>query len=138
MRGCEIDKKKLRVLVFSDRKRLEFLNHLSHPLITKKIIRKLEDIKSGIVVIDAALLFDWPAIYVLVDHTVLVTSQHSKMRVRAKAKGINDRLFSMILSMQKDEREMAARAHFIIHNDGTLAQLRDKCQAIYQRIKDDC
>jgi len=138
MRGCEIDKKKLQELVFSDRKRLEFLNRLSHPLLAKKIIRKAENIESGIVVIDAALLFDWPAIYALADHAILVTSQHANMRARAKAKGIDHRLFSMILSMQKDEREMVAKADFIIHNDGTLAQLREKCRVIYQRIKDDC
>lgn len=138
MRGCEIDKKRLRELAFSDPKRLKFLNRVSHPLLIKKIIQKVETIKSGVVVIDAALLFDWPEISALVDHAILITSEQRKMRARAKTRNIDDRTFSMILSMQARNTEMAAKADFVIENNGTLDELREKCRGIYQRIKDDC
>jgi dephospho-CoA kinase len=138
MCGCEIDRKRLRELVFSDPKRLKFLNRVSHPLLIKKIIQKVETIKSGVVVIDAALLFDWPEICALVDHAILITSERGKMRTRARAKNIDDRSFSMILSMQTQNQEMVSKADFVIDNNGTLDQLREKCRGIYQRIKDDC
>ncbi|MBE0431854.1 dephospho-CoA kinase [candidate division WOR-3 bacterium] len=136
--GCKIDKKKLRDLVFSDRAGLEYLNRISHPLLTQKIAARVDGLKSGIIVIDAALLFEWPEIAALCDHKILVTAHPKKTRGRVEAKGIGHGLFSKIRSMQKDNEEMMAQADFVIRNNGTLDELRGRCQLIYQRIKDDC
>ncbi len=138
MRGCEIDRKKLRELIFSDPAKVRFLNHVSHPLLIRKITRKVQSIESGVVVIDAALLFDWPEILRVVDHTILIASRRSAKRKRAQAKDIDDQLFSVILSTQQSDQEMAAKADFVIRNDGTLDDLRDRCREIYERVKDDC
>ncbi len=136
--GCDIDRKRLRDMVFSDRRKLRVLNRVSHPLLVKRIIGRVEKARPGIVVIDAALLFDWPQVLRIVDIAILVRSPRSKMVGRARAKGITPRLFSSILSTQKKEREMARKAHIVIDNDGTKTQLRRKCRTIYRRIADDC
>ena len=136
--GCAIDRKRLRDVVFSDRKKLRFLNRVSHPPLVKKIIGRVKQAKPGVVVIDAALLFDWPQVYRIVDIAILVRSPRSRMAARARAKGITPRLLSTILATQKNDREMARKADIVIDNDGTKAQLRLKCRAIYRRIEDDC
>lgn len=136
--GCRVDKRKLRDLVFSDRAGLEYLNRVSHPLLTQKIAARVESLKSGVVVIDAALLFEWPEIAALCDHKILVTAHPEKMRGRAEAKGIDHALYSKIHSMQKDDKEMMVQADIVIHNNGTLDELRGRCQLIYRRIEDDC
>ncbi|MDH4210380.1 MAG: dephospho-CoA kinase [candidate division WOR-3 bacterium] len=138
MKGRKIDKIKLRDLVFADRAKLNFLNRLSHPLLVKKIIKEISCVKSGIVIVDAALLFDWPEICALTDYTMLMTARDDIMSARAKAKGIDEKVFSMIRSMQKSEKELSGRADFVISNNGTLTELRKKCKEIYRRIKDDC
>ncbi len=138
MKGRKVDKIKLRDLVFADRAKLDFLNRLSHPLLVKKIIKELSRVKSGIVIIDAALLFDWPEVCALIDYTILMTARDDIMAARARVKGIDERVFSMIRSMQKSERELSRRADFVISNNGTLTELRQKCKEIYRRIKDDC
>jgi dephospho-CoA kinase len=138
MRGSEVDKRKLREIVFGDRRKLDFLNRVSHPLLVNKIAERVKLVKSGVAVIDAALLFDWPKICGLTDYLVLVTAHRDTMMARAKSKGIDGNTFSMILSMQRDSDELSAQADFVINNNGTLAELRRKCKKLYQRIKDDC
>ena len=138
MKGRSVDKKKLRDVIFTDRTKLDYLNQLSHPLLVKKIVEKISDVKSGIVVVDAALLFDWSEICALTDYTILMTARDDIMMARAKEKGIDERMFSMIRSMQKDEKDLSGNADFVIRNNGTLAELRKECEEIYRRIKDDC
>lgn len=138
MLGGKIDKQKLRDLVFSSRHNLEFLNRVSHPILTKRIIEKTEDIRFGVVVIDAALLFDWPEVCEIVDYSVLVRARREIMLSRAKAKGISEHLFEMIVSKQKDEQEMMAKASYVIENNGTMVELKEKCRKIYEEVSDGC
>ena len=56
-----IDRKKLAQIVFSDKKELELLNSITHPIIIEEIKRQLEYYKKvdeEVVVIDAALLLE--------------------------------------------------------------------------------
>lgn len=138
MQGMRINKQRLRELVFSDMRNLEFLNRISHPILIRRIIDKIKKIKSGIVVVDAALLFNWPEVYALVDYPIMVRSRSNKMMVRAKNKGISESLFRKILSLQQDEEEMAARAAFVIDNNGTVKELEEVCHQIFGRISHDC
>jgi dephospho-CoA kinase len=138
MSGGKIDKGKLRDLVFSDAHDLEFLNRTSHPILTKRIIDEAKAVKSGIVVVDAALLFDWPDVYEMTDYSILVKAQRETMLSRAKSKGIGDQLFERIVSKQKSEQEMMTMASYVVENNGTMAELREKCKEIYEEINDDC
>ena len=138
MAGREINKEKLRELVFADLEKLRFLNRTSHPLLTRRVIGKVEAIKSGAVVIDAALLFDWPEVYAIVDYPILVRSKRELMLSRAKAKGIGENLFERILSMQRDDEEVLGMASYVIENNGTTNALRRRCQLIYEEISHDC
>ncbi|MEO0161713.1 MAG: dephospho-CoA kinase, partial [candidate division WOR-3 bacterium] len=70
--GKKINRKCLRDLVFSNPRYLKILNRLSHPRLLARIDEKLEGIKRGMVVIDAALLFDWPKLLKKIDYPILV------------------------------------------------------------------
>lgn len=132
--GDTIDKKRLRNLVFSNRRNLEFLNRLSHPSLVKKLLARIKKIKSGVVVIDAALLFDWPLIHKQIDCSILVSARDNLKAQRALAKGISKNSFQQIIKLQEKETEMANRATFILKNNGTLAALKKKCRKIYKEI----
>jgi dephospho-CoA kinase len=136
--GKGIDKRRLREMVFSDKNNLGFLNRVSHPLLLKRVCAALESVRSGIVVIDAALLFDWPEVYRLVDYSILVRARRDLMAQRAAEKGIGQELFNKIISMQKDEKEMRKMASFVIENNRSIGALRERCQQIYEEISHDC
>ncbi len=138
MNGDTVDKRKLRNTVFSNRENLDYLNRLSHPILIEKMLRRVEEIESGVVVIDAALLFDWPEIVEVVDFPILVIADKKQKQERAAKKGIDKQLFESILEYQKNDNEAVGQVKFIINNNGTLDALRVQCQNIYREIKNDC
>ncbi|KPJ72820.1 hypothetical protein AMJ52_05140 [candidate division TA06 bacterium DG_78] len=133
-----VDRKGLRDIVFSQRENLEYLNKLSHPLIIQKILQRIQESTSEMIVIDAALLFDWPEIFEKIDYSILVTAAESIKTKRSMAKGINSDLFKKIVSFQKKDTEISGQANFIIKNNGTMNALKKQCHNIYEEIKNDC
>src|SRR4030042_1670429 len=83
--------------------------------------------KSGILVIDAALLFGWKDVLRNLDYTILVTAPTRLKERRSLAKGIDKDTFWHIINVQKKERDMAKYADFIIRNTGTIADLKKQC-----------
>lgn len=138
MDGDIIDKKKLRGVVFLNQESLDYLNKLSHPILVKKILKEIEKIESGMVVIDAALIFDWPELMQVVDYPILVVSDNEVKEKRALKRGIDKQLFRQILESQKSEAEMSNLAKFVIKNNSTVDVLKTQCQDIYKEIKNDC
>lgn len=138
MNGETIDKEKLRDVVFAKEEHLEFLNKLSHPLLEKKILEKMKNIKSGVLILDAALLFDFRLVYKHVDYPILITADDALKKKWAGAKGIDSVLFKKILGFQKNETEMLRQAKYVIKNNGTIDALKEQCQTIYEAIKNDC
>lgn len=138
MKNGTVDRERLREIVFSDQENLDYLNRLSHPLLIKKILKRVEDIEDGIVVIDAALLFDWPAIEEIVDYRILITSDEEVKEERMARKGISRKLFRQILGFQKSDAEVMKRAKFVIANNGGIDSLKIQCKDIYRQIKNDC
>lgn len=136
--GSRVDRIKLRNFVFSDLSYLKSLNRLSHPFLLKKIYEKLESIERGMVVIDAALLFDWPKLLKKIDYPILVCATKTLKRKRALQRGISKKLFEQIIRHQKKESEMTKYAKYIIKNNGTLGQLKEQCQKIFRELKNDC
>ncbi len=138
MNGHTVNKKRLRSIVFSSQKNLDDLNKLSHPLLIKKILQQVEEIGSGIIVIDAALLFDWPEVFQITDYPILVIADDSVKEERMVKRGMDRHLFRQILRSQRREGEMSKHAKYIIENNSTVAALKAQCQNIYKEIKYDC
>jgi dephospho-CoA kinase len=138
MKNGTIDRDRLREIAFSDRDNLDYLNELSHPILVKKILKRVTDIEDGIVVIDAALLFDWPEIEKIVDYRILITSDEEVKEERMVRKGISRKLFRQILRFQKIDVAMTKRVKFVIDNNGGIDSLRIQCKDIYSQIKNDC
>jgi dephospho-CoA kinase len=133
-----IDKEKLRSIVFSNQKNLDYLNGLSHPVLVKKLLKKIEEIKSKVIVIDAALIFDWPELMQVVDYPILVVSDNKVKEGRVMKRGINKLLFRQILESQKSEADMLKLAKFVIKNNSTVDILKAQCQDIYKEIENGC
>lgn len=138
MSGNDIDRKKLRGIVFSDPRHLHRINAMSHPLLKERLLQRIKGVTHGVVVVDAALLFDWPDILAHIDVPVLVTADDRQREYRARKKGIQREVFLRIQKMQKPDREMEPYARYIITNNGSLDDLRLQCRKIYEEIARDC
>ena len=138
MNGATIDRKKLRDIVFANNDNVAFLNQLSHPRLVKKLIDAVTQMDAGIIVVDAALLFEWPRVLDVVDYPILVVAHEQLQKERAVRQGMDEKTFQRILRAQKYRALMKKKAAYIIENNGTLDELREKCQEIYREIQRDC
>jgi dephospho-CoA kinase len=138
MTGTTVDRKKLRDIVFSSNDNVAFLNQLSHPRLVKELIARIEEIRTGIVVVDAALLFEWPRVLDIVDHPMLVTASEHVKKERAMKQCMDEDTFSKIQRAQKHRELMKKKAAYVIENNGTFDELREQCTKIFKEIQSDC
>jgi dephospho-CoA kinase len=138
MDGATIDRKKLRDIVFANNDNVAFLNQLSHPRLVKRLIQAVAEVSAGIVVVDAALLFEWPRVLDVIDYPILIVADEQLQRERAVKQGMEENAFHSILHAQKDRTFVKKKAAYIIENNGSLDELREKCRAIYREIQRDC
>jgi dephospho-CoA kinase len=88
----------------------------------------------GMVIIDAALLIDW-GWHKKMDFTVCVIAPEDAQISRLREDGFSMEEIRDRLDAQKTLEELEAASDFIINNDGSLEELRDKVKAIYDEIR---
>lgn len=138
MNGGTIDRRKLRDIVFADDDNVAFLNRLSHPRLVPRLIEAIADAPTRIVVVDAALLFEWPRILDVVDVPILVVAREQLQKERAVTERMDEMTFQRILHVQRGPTLSEKKAAYVIENNGTLDELRERCEEIYQEIQRDC
>ncbi len=136
--GNKISVQRLRKAAFSNLKNTRLLNRISHPVLKSRLRTRIRRFRSGILLIDAALLFNWRDVLKDLDYTILVTAPCRLKERRSLAKGIDKETFWRIIKLQKKERDMAKYADFIIHNTGTIASLKKQCRKVYLEIQHGC
>ena len=134
-----IDRKKLADRVFVDPNRRKRLNQILHPLITEEMDRRTREIgqknPGAIVVIDAPLLIE-VGYHRRVDKVMVVVSTRTDQIERQKARdGINSEQALRILSSQMPVEEKVKLADFVIRNEGSLAEVREKAKEVFGELK---
>ncbi len=133
-----INRKKLGSLVFSDKKSLEKLNHITHPEIKKEIQYSLENLEDkgykGIVVIEAALLLEagWDS---MVDEIWVVDAplECRIERIIARDGLSRDEAIRRINSQMVGEKRIE-KAHRVIYNKSGIDDIKDQVQRIWREI----
>lgn len=124
-----IDRKQLGAIVFSSPAQLQRLNSIVHPRMFAMMKSRIEDYKRQgveVVVLDAAILFEanWTP---LVDEVWVVVADENNVVKRAVARtGLPAEQIRSRLRSQMSNQERITRANVVIHNDGTVNDLRTK------------
>lgn len=129
----EIDRKKLARVVFGNRKKLEKLNQIVHPELIKTLNHKLQINDNTIKILDAALLFYWGK-KIKVDCRILVTAPKSHKISRMLKRGYSLKDILARLNQQMKEKAMRPMADFIIANNGSLAELKEKIKSVLKKV----
>jgi len=138
-REGNIDKKRLASIVFSDAKKVRRINDIIHPLVHKRIMGQIQDIKkrnkTTVVVIDAPLLIE-TGFHRVVDYLILVSPGDTEDAIKRAARriGITVKEARRRLAYQIPISEKEKVADAIIINDGTLEALRKQASGIYRRM----
>lgn len=125
----EVDRKKLSATVFSDKRELERLNAIVHPLIRERVQQLVHEAHKGganVVVVEGAVLLEagWASIF---DEVWIVTAPETLVvdRVRT-SKGAPEQETMARISSQMSNEERRRFSPIVIENNGTLDELRSK------------
>ena len=134
----QIDKAKLARIAFSDEDHQQRLNIIIHPYVFDVIDSTFDKVlatgKHEIFVVDAALIYESGA-YTHMDYVLVVTS-HLKIkteRVMTRG-GLTLDQFLQRVNLQWPDEDKIHMADFVIHNNGTLDQLKVEAKKTYDRL----
>ena len=129
----QLQRKKLGAIVFSNEKALLDLNRITHSAIKKEILRQLES-HPKLAAIDAIALFEG-GLAELCDVTVAVTAP-AEVRVQRlmKRDSISEDYARNRIAAQHAESWFRARCDWILENNGTEMQFREKCLAFLENL----
>ena len=129
----QLQRKKLGAIVFSDDKALLDLNKITHSAIRKEVLRQLES-NPKLAAIDAIALFEG-GLGELCDITVAVTAL-AEVRVQRlmKRDSISEDYARSRIAAQHEESWFRERCDWILENNGTEMQFREKCLAFLDNL----
>lgn len=134
LKDGKIDRKRLGEIVFRNKRKLRILNALTHPPLLQKLKREIEKSSEKIIVVNAALIFEWE-IENWFDKIILVTATKKKRIQRLLKNNFSKKEAIQRINSQMDAQEKIKRSDFIVENNGTLRELKDKTLRILKSIK---
>jgi len=133
-----LDRAALRSKVMGDDAALAALNAIVHPAVQRRRDDLLEEAATrgdALVVNDIPLLFEAldPRRF---DVVVLVEASTAARRMRLRqARGLTDQEITRLIAAQMPTERKRDRSHFVIENEGSLAELEDQAQTVFQALR---
>jgi len=137
--GCvengTLNRKKLAGIVFTDPAALADLNAITHGAVKKEVVRRLENTPGGVpVAIDAIGLFEG-GLGALCDVTVAVTAPlEDRVQRLIRRDNITREQALQRINAQKPESYFREKCDYVLENDGTAEEFREKCIVLFQKL----
>lgn len=131
--GGSVDREKVAEIAFRDRDELRWLESLLHPLVGQGLAAWRESLagRAQVAVVEVPLLFE-AEMEAFFDATLVVVAGDERRRKWADARGtgaVEERT-----ARQLSEAEKAARATFVVRNEGTLEDLDTALREIWPQL----
>ncbi|KZN47298.1 dephospho-CoA kinase [Pseudoalteromonas luteoviolacea] len=128
----QLNRAKLREIIFNDEKQKSWLNKLLHPLIREKILSQLNAAKSSYCILCAPLLFE-NGLQSYCQKTLLIDVPESVQIARTKARdNVSQAQVQNIIAAQMGREEKCRLADYIVNNDKELADLQSELLSLHQ------
>ena len=136
-----INRKKLAALAFADKKKLYFLNSLTHPTIKKTMQLRLENIKDkkpdATIICDIPLLFETD-IYKKMQKNIALWTETEIQIQRVLTDNKRNITYSEVMLRIQTQMETEKRnslADFVIDNNQDINFLKQQAEEIFQNIQ---
>ena len=131
-----IDRKKLREIIFSNRENVKKINAIIHPRVIETFEeRRKSNLPNEIIIFDIPLLFEAKLEY-LCDKIVVVSAGRDIQIKRVMARdGSTERVAENIINSQMGTEEKEAGADYIIRNERGLDELECEVKKLYEKIR---
>tara|TARA_B100001173_G_C15953543_1_gene532435 strand:- start:54 stop:647 length:594 start_codon:yes stop_codon:yes gene_type:complete len=136
--NSNVDKKKLARIAFQDEDHQQRLNYVVHPHIHNAIDKSFNEIldqnNHELFIVDAALIYE-SGYDAHLDYVIVVTAQlkHRMERALNRNTLTRDEILKRI-EFQWPEEDKTSLADFVIHNDGTEAELNDQIVELFKKL----
>jgi dephospho-CoA kinase len=133
-----IERRKVGRIVFQDRKRLEELDSIIHPLIFAEIKRKITFSQARIIIVDAAILLEagWNS---LVDRVIVVGASYETGRKRVEENGLlSSKEVEGIIEAQFAQNEKIQKADFLIENEESIQETKRQVERVWRKLVAGC
>lgn len=132
----QIDRVKLKEVVFSDKNKLIQLNNIIHPKVMEEFKKIKENTpKNDIIIFDIPLLFE-AGMDKMCDTVILVYADRETQIERIKARdGVSRELAEKIIDAQMSLEDKKEKSDIHIENNGTQEELKKKVEDIYRKLK---
>ncbi|MBY4676587.1 dephospho-CoA kinase [Marinobacterium arenosum] len=130
----ELNRSKLRSIVFASEKQRTWLEQLLHPLIRDRILQQLEESQSSYTLLVSPLLLETDQ-HLLVNHIVVVDADESQQLSRTRLRdNSSEEQIRAILAAQMSREERRSKADTILDNSGDLVQLEAQVDKLHQQL----
>ena len=138
-RDGSIHRQKLASLIFSNPRQRSLLNRILHPRIKEEIGRRLKSIQQkdpeAIVVIDAPLLIETGGHREMDKVIVVVCTETQQIERLRRRNQLSEEQARAMLSSQMSLEEKAALADYVICNEGSSEETRQKARNVLKELK---
>ena len=129
-----LDRAFIREAIFADAQQRLWLESLLHPLIRQTALDRAQASQAPLTVLVVPLLFE-SGQYQITDMNVVVDTPLEQQRARVLARdGVDATQVEWILQAQMSREERLEKADRIINNSGTLTELYEQVDSLYQEL----
>ena len=130
-----IDRKALGAIVFTDAEALKKLEAITHPAVFELAREAIQQSHARVVVLEAIKLLDGGATYSLCDEVWVVTaSQETQLRRLKETRNMEREDALRRMQAQSSQEYKRSRAHRVIQNDGSEAELEAQLETLWQQV----
>ncbi|MCW3134749.1 MAG: dephospho-CoA kinase [Methanophagales archaeon] len=137
-KDLEIDRKKLRGIVFGDSEKRKILERIIHPEVWKRCIERVEAIKrieqNALVVIDVPLLIETELQKEFDKVIVVYLSEETQTRRVMEREGATKEEAKKLIDLQLPLKEKLKFADFVINNEGTKEETEKQVRSIFEAL----
>jgi dephospho-CoA kinase len=131
----ELDRRKLREIIFKESSAKDWLENLLHPLIHQILIDDLATASSKYAILVSPLLFETNQKDLCLKTIVVDTSEDNQIDRTTKRDNVEASQIKSIIDSQIDRKTRNELADIIISNDGSLQELEEKVKKIHQDLE---
>ncbi|MFO6423307.1 dephospho-CoA kinase [Motilimonas sp. KMU-193] len=130
----ELDRAKLRQLIFQDPEEKAWLNALLHPLIRQSMLAQLNACNGPYAILEAPLLIE-NQLQQYINKLIVVDVPESLQVSRAMARDNNSQAqIRAIMAAQVSRQQRLEQADFVLDNSGSLSELQQQVGALHQQL----
>ncbi|MBU1004509.1 MAG: dephospho-CoA kinase [Nanoarchaeota archaeon] len=133
--NSQIDRKKLKNIVFNKPKELAKLNKIIHPAIISEIKSAICRNKNKKIIVDGALIIEAGCLDLFDKLVAVKISKKEQMKRALKKKKYTKEVVENIINSQLSQKEKLKYADIVVDNSGSLSNTKKQVEKIIKGLK---